>query len=300
MINEISNEVKERVDALFPSIYNKIEDVSNDNTLASDNLWKTVGDKVAVRCSKILAPLDGIIMDIQPDLIVSNPDATPTVQVEVINSVGDALVDTTSWDGTAVNTKYVDVKLHRISRPFSLSYVDLMHGERVEGKVLAAAEVVAQGVVAQLAAAIADIDAETISDFGPEAAAKMSGEFEHAPAHALIASPAQYAKLIPTSTLGLNPDVEGVYGYDVIRKGTGLGDVLSLTKGAVAGAICTPAVLRNHGQGLDVRVIGSVAGFPLVLKSKYDWNETLKCSVECMAGFAVVNEDGIKKYTVQG
>lgn len=49
---------------------------------------------------------------------------------------------------------------------------------------------------------------------------------------------------------------------------------------------------------MEVRAIGSIAGFPLVLKAQYTWNETLKCSVECMAGFTVANDAGIKVYSV--
>lgn len=297
MIENFTNEMKERMDAFFPSIHNKLEDVSNENQVATDALWKKVSEKCEIMVKKTLAPLDGITMDMQSELIVQNPDANPVVQVEVIESVGEAIVDCDDWDQTAIKNKYVPVTLHRISRPFSLTCYDLMNGERVESKVLAAAEVVAQGVVAQLAAALTDIEAEELSDFSPEIAAKLSGEFD-VEAHAMILSPKEYAKIVPTSALSLNPNAEGVYGFDTIRKGNGLGDVLTLTKGAIAGAIATPAVLKNHGTGMDIRQIGSIAGIPLILKSKYDWNETLKCSVETMCGFAVTNDKHVKKYTI--
>lgn len=298
MTNDFTN-TTERINALFPQIFNKVEDISNENQVATEALWAGLSDKFVLKMKKILAPLEGVVMDITDELQVKNPDALPVVSVEVVESVGSAIVDATDWNQTEIKNKYVPVQLHRISRPFSLTSYDLQRGERVESKIAAAAEVVAQGVVAQLAAALADIDEEELSDFGPEAAAKLSGIFDDEETNSLILSPAQYAKIVPTSALSLSPETTGVYGINHILKGVGLGDAIALTKTAVAGAIATPAVLANHGgTGMDVRVIGSVAGFPLLLKTKYDWNETLKCSVETMAGFAVCNEDGIKKYSV--
>lgn len=199
------NDIKNRMDVLFPSINNKIEDLSNENTLETDTLWAKMSDKFADKCRKILAPLGGVVMDVQTDLQLTNPDALPVVGVEVVNSMGNALVDTDTWDGTNVNSSVVNVQLHRISCPFSLTAYDLQHGERVESKITAAAETVAKGVVAQFAAAIADIDAERITEFSPAAAAEMSGIFD-TETNALLLSPAQYSKIVATSTLSLNPD----------------------------------------------------------------------------------------------
>lgn len=296
MFNE---DIKNRMDVMFPQIHNKITDITNENTVATEELWTGLSDKFGDKVKKILAPLDGIVMDVKTDIQVTNPDACPVVQVEVIDSMGSALVDTADWDSTNVQTHYEDVKLHRISRPFYLTAYDLQRGERVESKITAAAEVVAQGVIAQFNSALSSVQATTLSEFGPEQAAEISGAFENDETNALILSPAQYAKLVPTSSLGLNPAVDGTYGINKILKGTGVGDAVALTKDAVAGAIATPAVLVNHGgNGMDIRVIGSIAGFPLVLKTQYDWNETLKCSVECMAGFTIANANGVKKYTI--
>lgn len=229
---------------------------------------------------------------------LTNPDALPTVGVEVVNSMGNALVDTATWDGTNVNSSVVNVQLHRISVPFSLSAYDLQHGERVETKITAAAETCARGVVAQFAAAIADVETETMTEFSPAAAAELSGVFD-VETNALLLSPAQYSKIVPTSTLGLNPDADGAYGINHIYKSVGTGDVVALTSDAVAGAICTPQVLLNHaGSGIEVRQLGTIAGFPMILKAQYDWNEKLKCSIEVMAGFTLANSDGIKVYSV--
>lgn len=292
------NDIKNRIDVLFPQINNRVEDISNDNTLESNTLWAKMSEKFADKCKKILAPLGGVVMDVQTDLQVVNADALPVVGVEVVNSMGNALVDTNTWDSTAVNSSVVNVQLHRISCPFTLTAYDLQHGERVESKITAAAETVAKGVVAQFATAIAGVDAETISEFSPAAAAEMSGVFD-VETNALLLSPAQYSKIVATSTHSLDPAAQGAYGINHIFKSTGTGDIVALTSDAVAGAICTPQVLLNHaGSGIEVRQIGSIAGFPMLLKAQYDWNEKLKCSVEVMAGFTVANSDGIKVYSV--
>lgn len=163
----------------------------------------------------------------------------------------------------------------------------------------AAAGAVANAVVAEFADALEDIEGEYISDFGPEAAAAISGVFEHAETNALVLSPAQYAKIVPTNALGLDPQSEGAFGIGHIYKSSETGDIVALTRDAIAGAICTPAILENHPGDCDIRLIGEVGKFPMILKTKWDgWNECVKCSVECLAGFAIVNSTGVKRYTV--
>lgn len=299
MMNDFTN----RIQVMFPAIVNKVEGLTNDENeaatgVATSALWKNVSEKVADKTAKILAPLDGITIDVQTDLQVVNPDALPVVQVEVIDEMGQALVDTASWDASSVTSHYANVQMHRISRPFKLTCYDLQNGERVESKIIAAAEVVAQGVIAQLASAIASVEETTLSEFGPEQAAEISGAFDSKETNALILSPSAYSKIVPTSGFALNPAVDGTYGINTIRKGTGLGDALALTKDAIAGAVCTPAVLSNHGGNMDVRMIGSVHGFPMLLKTAYDFDEVLKCSVEVMAGFVVANAAGVKRYKI--
>lgn len=294
MLKDIEN----RINLMFPQLRNEAPAETEGNTLGStEELWSKLSDKFVAKTKKILAPLGSVILDVKTDLQVTNPDAAPVVQVEVVDSVGAALVDTADWDKTAITNHYEDVKLHRISRPFSLTSYDLMRGERVESKIAAAVDVVAQGVVKQFADAIASVEETNISDFGPAAAAEMSGAFESAETESMILSPALYAKLIPTNTLGFEPAEQGAYGINHIYKGVGTGDCVVMSASAVAGAIATPAVLENHGgNGMDIRVIGSVAGFPLILKTQYDWNETLKCSVECFAGFKAINPSEIKRF----
>ena len=167
-------------------------------------------------------------------------------------------------------------------------------------KLTAACEAVAQGVVAELASVIeADVDLEYLSSFGPEACAALSGIFDDQPTHAVVLSPSTYSTIVPTNGLSLDPNAEGVYGIDKIYKGTGLGDVLVLGADAVAGAIATPEILKNHAaqSGMSIQEI-NFGGIPMIVKSEYTFGEVLKVSVETLAGFAIANENSIHRYKI--
>lgn len=58
------NDIKNRIDVLFPSINNRVEEISNDNTLESNTLWAKMSEKFGDKCRKILAPLGGVVMDV--------------------------------------------------------------------------------------------------------------------------------------------------------------------------------------------------------------------------------------------
>ena len=297
MINE---ELKNKMETLFPTMTNAN---AEGNTFAnSGELWKGVADKATDTINSILAPVKDFILDVQPDLQMRNPDACPVVQVEVIKSMGGALVDATNWDQSGIENKYVDVKLHRISRPFTLTSYDLMRGERVESKVKAAMKEVAQGVVGQFMYAISNtMGAPTaIAEFNPEVCATISGCFgDNAEVDTLLLSPTNYAKIIPTSALSLNPDAEGAYGIRKIYKTSqNAAPILALTKDAVAGAVATPEVVLNH-QGQGMQYLGEVAGIPMVLISTWDYGkQAIKCSVETMAGFATTDNSKVKGFVV--
>lgn len=307
----IKNEFLNRVGALFPGLKNEAMDAqnvadANGNTLGGggDNLWKTVSAKSAESVRKILAPVQGLIMDVSDGLSCPNPNATPTVQVEVIKSMGEALVNPTDFEVSAIEADYVDVKTALIARPFKLSVYDIMHGERIEGKLKAAMEAVAQGVVGRLNAAIAakNIEATELTGMSPETAAELSGAFDTKKTHALTLTPAQYAKLIPTTTLALNPEVEGTFGighiYSSAVMPSGV-DAYAITEDAIAGAVTTAEIVEGVATpGVDVQFLGYVGGIPMVLRTQWDFNQTLKCSVECLAGFVVTDAAKIKTYTV--
>ena len=301
----ITEEITNKMETLFPNLTNAN---SEGNTFAkSGELWKGVADKSTDTISGILAPIKNFILDVQPDLQVRNPEACPVVQVEVISTMGGALVDNEAWDKSAITNKYVDVKLHRISRPFMLTGYDLMRGERVESKVAAAMKEVAQGVVNQFMGAISapDGDREVLTTFSPEVAATISGAFgDMGEVDTLLLSPANYAKIVPTNALALNPEAEGSYGIGHIYKSSQMAranaDAVALTKDGVAGAVATPEIVFSH-QGQGMQYLGEVAGIPMVLISTWDYDkQAVKCSVETMAGFTKTDASKVKGYLIQG
>lgn len=301
----ITEEITNKMATLFPNLTNAN---SEGNTFGTTGeLWKGVADKSTDTIASILAPIKNFILDVQPDLQVRNPEACPVVQVEVISTMGGALVDNQAWDKSAIENKYVDVKLHRISRPFMLTGYDLMRGERVETKVAAAMKEVAQGVVSQFMLTLCrpDGDHTTLTSFSPEVAATISGAFgDKGEVDTLLLSPANYAKIVPTNALALNPNAEGTYGIGHIYKssqmGATLADIYALTKDAVAGAVATPEIVFSH-QGQGMQYLGEVAGIPMVLISTWDYDkQAVKCSVETMAGFTLTDDSKAKGYIVQG
>lgn len=282
-------------------ILNKVNTLmgANDMGETTTALWRGVSEKAVDGVKAILAPLSGVIMDIQTDFIVSNPDALPTVQVEVISDMGDALIDETDWNKSDIHNKYVDVKLHRVSRPYTLSVYEIANGGRVESKTISAQSTVANGVMGLFNQTITDaaITADTISDFGPEKVAELSAAFGKKSTHTLIVSPAAYAKLIPTSGFAVDPAKEGAYGIAHIIKSAVMPanvDIIALTADAVCGAIVTPEI--HSGDGLTVRQLGTINDCPMVLKAQRDFNETYRASVESMAGFTVTDKKFIKTY----
>ena len=298
MINE---ELKNKMETLFPQMTNANAEGNTFGT--TTELWRGVADKATDTIASILAPVKNFILDVQPDLQMRNPEACPVVQVEVINSLGGALVDATDWDQSAIQNKYVDVKLHRISRPFILTSYDIMRGERVESKVAAAMKEVAQGVVGQFMAAIGAMGSpQGISEFSPEVCATISGCFgDKAEVDTLLLDPANYAKIVPTNSLSLNPEAQGAYGIGHIYKTSqNAAPIVALTKDAVAGAVATPEVVATYG-GQGMQYLGEVAGIPMVLISTWDYaKQAVKCSVETMAGFTMTDQTKVKGYLING
>lgn len=300
-----TEELTNKMDTLFPQMTNANAEGNTFGT--TSELWKGVADKATDTIASVIAPVKNFILDVQPDLQVRNPEALPVVQVEVISGMGGAIVDNADWNKSEITNKYVDVKLHRISRPFMLTGYDLMRGERVETKVAAAMKEVAQGVVGQFMASIKQSDATlfAISKFDPETAATISGAFgENAETDTLLLSPDNYAKIVPTNALALNPEAEGSYGIGHIYKCSQMANagcsIMALTKDAVAGAVATPEIVQAYnGQGMQY--LGEIAGIPMVLISTWDYDkQAVKCSVETMAGFTITDASKAKGYKIQG
>lgn len=292
----ITEEFTNKIDALFPNLVNAD---ANGNTIASTELWKGVSEKYADSVAKVLAPVKDCILDVQTDLQIRNADACPVVQVEVIETMGDAMIDGTTWDKSDIKNKYVDVKLHRVSRPFKLSAYDIMRGERIESKIKAAMESVANGVVSLFMGAVgATNPAEyDVAEFSPEKAIEIGGKLENG-CETLILEPAFYSKLVPTNGLGLDPATEGVYGIGHIYKCGVMPNacIVAIEKNAVAGAVATPEIIFSKvGQGMQY--LGEIGGIPMVLISTFDYDtQTIKCSVETLAGFTVTDTNKVASY----
>lgn len=293
----ITEEFTNKMDALFPNLVNAD---ANGNTIASTELWKGVSEKYADSVAKVLAPVKNCILDVQTDLQIRNADACPVVQVEVIETMGDAMIDGTTWDKSDIKNKYVDVKLHRVSRPFKLSAYDIMRGERIESKIKAAMESVANGVVSLFMQTVGATNPAVydVAEFSPEKAIEIGGNLENG-CETLILNPAFYSKLVPTNGLGLDPATEGVYGIGHIYKCGVMprASIVAMEKNAVAGAVATPEIIFNKvGQGMQY--LGEIGGIPMVLISTFDYDtQTVKCSVETLAGFAVTDASKVASYS---
>lgn len=298
----IDKDLQNKANAVFPGLFNQIEDIENANALAaSEALWKTVSNAWVDTTRKTLAPVKDFILDVYPEMQVANPKANPVVSLEVITSVGDALVDATNFNQTEITNKYVTCELHHIARPFSLSMYDITKGERIESKLAAAAEAVAQGVYAQFVTAAKGAGAaESAAAMSPETAATISAAFgAQAETHALILDPANYSKLVPTNGLSLNPETTGVYGINKIYKSYidgGTTEGIAVTRDGIAGAVATKEVFDGL-PGTSVRQI-NVGGIPMLVLAKFDFDtHSIKVSVETWAGFTVTDATRVKTYT---
>lgn len=302
---EITNEMKVKANSIFPNLFNQVEGMENANALgASEALWKTVSEKWIDKVHKNIAPVKDFIVDVFPEMQVANPKSNPVVQLEVIDSVGSALKDATNFNQTEITNHYVTCELHHYSRPFSLSMYDLTKGERIESKLAAAAEAVAQGIYGEFITAVkAAGSATSAAAMSPETAAEISAAFgADAETHALILDPVNYSKLVPTNGLSLNPETNGVYGIGKIYKSYidgGTTEGIALTRDGVVGAVATKEVFDGM-PGTSVKQI-TVAGVPMLVLAKFDFDtHSIKVSVETWAGFTVTDASRVKTYTFEG
>lgn len=298
----IDKDLQNKANLVFPGLFNEVTEAENVNTLGSTTaLWETVSDKWCDTTRKVLAPVQDFILDVYPSMQVANPKANPIVSLEVITSMGNPLVDATNFNQTDIANKYVTCELHHIARPFSLSMYDITKGERIESKLAAAAEAVAQGVYAQfVTAAKGSQTATALAAMSPATAVEISAAFgAQAETHALILDPANYAKLVPTNGWSLNPEAEGTYGIGKIYKSYidgGTTEGIAVTRDGIVGAVATKEVFDGL-PGTSVRQI-NVGGIPMLVLAKFDFDtHSIKVSVETWAGFAVTDTTRVKTYT---
>lgn len=285
------------------------------NTLnpTSAALWGTVAANAIDAATKRYVDLKKFAYAAAPSMPLPLGVLAP-IHVPVIDSAGDVLTDTTDWDKTALNQKYVTVLGHRKSRPAALDSYDLAQGERVEQKIAACVESVVAGCWAALGAAVAGAlpttqNATTAatkaqagifkvdsSAWGPEVVAKQLSTLygDYGQPDVLALSPSLYGSIVPTTALSLNPETAGVYGIGSIGQGAGLAACAAdgAGKGFVCrrGAIAVGTMLPDLSDftGIATRYLGEVGGIPLLLKVwSSDGTETLRFSVETVFGATV-------------
>ena len=284
------------------------------NTLNPDaaELWSVVAENYEAAFAKKYADLSLFSHNVENTFNL--PDGVrPTIHVEVIEGAGEALVNATDWEQSALKNHYVEVKADRVSRPFELNSYDLAAGERWNGKREAAIATVLAGVYAKLCAAVAalkpdaagaptagKVGMQTVAadGFTPEYIAQnVSTVFgDYGQPDALILSPGLWGKVVPTNALSLNPETEGVYGVGKMAMSAGMGALtgdgkglgLAALKSGIAFGAGVPAF--DSKLGIAVRSLGTICGVPMVLKvwSK-PGSEAIYESVETYAGFTVVN-----------
>ena len=119
-----------------------------NNTTATSALWQTVWEGGWIdKTRKLMTDLRPLFTDVSSGFDVSNPVAMPVVKINVVNSVGSAMVDTADWETSAVNEAWVDCQSHRISVPFSLTMRELTYGTTIRSKVAAISTVSSMGIV---------------------------------------------------------------------------------------------------------------------------------------------------------
>lgn len=286
------------------------------NTLnpTSATLWSAVSDKVVDAVSKKYVDMRRFAYAQAPSVAMP-AGVSATVHVPVLKGAGDALVNTTNWDVTALQQEYVPVKADRLSRPAAIDTYDMASGEKLEAKLAACVESVVAGAWKQLGAAVAAKLPESLTataaatdtaagvfkvdaaSWGPEVIAKQLSTLygEYGQPDVLALSPSLYGSVVPTNALSLNPDTEGVYGIGHIAMGAGLG---ACAKAGAAKGVC--AMQRGIGIGtmlpvldditaIATRYLGEVHGIPVLLKV---WSspgtETLRISAETYFGAAVL------------
>lgn len=302
--------------------------VGNNNLgTASSTIWQTLAKPYIDASAQALDYLTDMTLDLRPDTFIPDAEGAPvTVNVEVVDGVGEALTNPTDFEQSDIDNGYTKVDVNLKARPFGLSQYDLLRGERIQPKLGAAINALVRGINADFYAALAAVapsGTETVepaegksgrvaltngaSDLTAEyAARKISPIFGTAGDVDLLGmSPMAYSNLIPINALDLGTG-NGQYGIGAIRKlhhlagAAGVQNVchaVALRKNAVA--VCGGNIDPNYyPEGCSVRPLGQVAGINLQLvtwganKSRQIW-----CSVEAMIGFKVALPKWVYAFT---
>lgn len=276
-----------------------------NNTTATSALWQTVWEGGWIdKTRKLMTDLRPLFTDVSSGFDVSNPVAMPVVKINVVNSVGSAMVDTADWETSAVNEAWVDCQSHRISVPFSLTMRELTYGTTIRSKVAAAVNTAVQAVLGQFYAAItaASISPQAKPAMSLELAAELSSIFgDKGETDVLLLDATSRSKLTSLYKYSLDPNVDGTLDIGRIRKVTMLNtgwNGLALSTGGVCGMIAEPDLSPLAGTDVIKISMGEDYGISFVLKT---WikpgQERLWCSVETVCGFVVTDADRVAPLT---
>lgn len=276
-----------------------------NNTTATAALWQTVWEGGWVdKTRKLMTDLRPLFTDVSSGFDVSNPVAMPVVKINVVNSVGSALVDTADWETSAVNENWVNCQSHRISVPFSLTLKELTYGTTIRSKVAAAINTAVQEVLNQFYAAIttAAVPVQAKPAMSLELAAELSSIFgDKGETDVLLLDSTSRSKLTALYKYSLDPNEDGILDIGRIRKVTMLStgwNGLALSTGGVCGMIAEPDLSPLAGTDVIKISMGEDYGISFVLKT---WvkpgQERLWCSVETVCGFVVTDADRVAPLT---
>lgn len=274
----------------------------NNNQVAALN-WTIVSQAVIDATEEEFAPIDRFSLNIADELRTAGSSVT----VELIDSVGVAKKNLTSWNQSDLKTGEVKVTMDRYSRPVALTYEDRKNGVQLVNKVQAMVRAVARLFWQDLMAAIAASGAEAVnvgsrSGFSPEIVTERIWPSMPQGADALFLDRVYYSKLIPTNALGLKLS-EGAYsipggihfaeGVNVLANNSGAG--FATRPDAVAVALRLPAIPPELNMKTEV-VQSPKLGISMLVKYWADQDtETVYMSAELLAGIAIGNKNHLRQ-----
>lgn len=280
----------------------KMEGEGNNNSVATLN-WTIISQAVVDTTEEEFEALGRFSLNVAKEFKTEKT----SVEVEVIDGVGEAEKNLTSWAGSNLKTSKVSVVMDRYSRPVSLTYADRANGVTLTNKVQSMVRAVARGFWKDVIAAIAASGAEVVNvgprkTFTPEIVTEEIWPSMTNGVDALYLDRLYYSKLIPTNALGLNlasgaysipGGVHFVEGTNVLANNKGAG--FASRPDALAVALRLPDIPADLGIRTEV-VTSPKLGISILIKY---WGsqdtETISMSAELLAGVKVCNKNHLRQ-----
>lgn len=280
----------------------KMEGGGNNNSVATLN-WTIISQAVIDTTEEEFAALGRFSLNVAKEFKTEKT----SVEVEVIDGVGEAEKNLTSWAGSNLKTSKVSVVMDRYSRPVSLTYADRANGVTLTNKVQSMVRAVARGFWKDVIAAIAASGAEVVNvgprkTFTPEIVTEEIWPSMTNGVDALYLDRLYYSKLIPTNALGLNlasgaysipGGVHFVEGTNVLANNKGAG--FASRPDALAVALRLPDIPEDLGIRTEV-LTSPKLGISILIKY---WGsqdtETISMSAELLAGVKVCNKNHLRQ-----